>query len=108
MNEQEEKELINSLGKILSTWLEKNLGSEFLQLWRYADLQKAGFGDRHTILKKVRNGTFPAPQGENGKPCWTRETIQEYKNSLAPYVSKLNNVQKHSELNKIGEETMAR
>ena len=59
-----------------------------LQLYRYADLQKAGFGERHTVLKRVRSGMFPAPLDDgSGRPVWTREMVEEYKASLKDYTT---------------------
>ena len=63
--------------------------SEMLQLYRYTDLQKAGFGERHTVLKRVRSGMFPAPLDDgSGRPVWTRDMIEEYKASLKDYTTK--------------------
>jgi predicted DNA-binding transcriptional regulator AlpA len=59
-----------------------------LELFRYKDLYNTGYGNRNTVIKRIKAGTFPAPLDDgNGRPVWTREMIDEYKASLKDYES---------------------
>jgi len=63
--------------------------NEKLELYTYKNLQEAGFGNRSTVMRKVKNSTFPAPADNGtGKPVWTREMIDQYINSLQKHINK--------------------
>ena len=60
-----------------------------LEIYRYKDLQNAGYGTRNTIKSKVKKEGFPEPDFDDGEghPCWTRETVENWKASRKPYIS---------------------
>lgn len=45
---------------------------------RYNDLEERGFGSRTTIWRKVRDGSFPAPEMILDRPGWRESVISTY------------------------------
>jgi len=56
-------------------------------LWRYADLQRLGYGCRATIWKMVKEEKFPTPIDDgNGRPAWLPEDVKQFLASRPRYV----------------------
>ena len=52
-------------------------------VYRYKDLKENGYGSRATIWRKVKAGTFLAPDMILGRPGWFGSKLQKYFNSKA-------------------------
>lgn len=53
------------------------------EIYRYKDLENAGWGSRVTVWRRIKKGLFPTPHDDgSGKPIWFKEDIEDWKQSL--------------------------
>jgi len=58
------------------------------EIFRYSDLQKMGYGSRSTLWRAIKNSEFIQPLHDGrGHPIWTREMLEDWKESRQQYVA---------------------